>query len=444
MIKQYKKYKESGIEWVGEIPNKWNLVKLKFLAETKFSSVDRHELKEEIKVAICHYPQAYNNEKINTETSLSSGTCNQNELDSFSLKKGQVIITKDSETADDIGVPTYVEEDIPNAVCGYHLAILQSLHKDFNTNFLFRYLQSNHVSYYFEINSNGVTRFGLGKSTIENLTVPLPTIEEQNQIAFFLDNQTGIIDKLIRKKQKLIELLKEKRQSSIYEAVTKGINVKAKMTDSGVAWIGEMPANWELIRLKFIFKIKKEIAGELGYDVLSVTQKGIKKRDLTNLRGQLSMDYSKYQLVTEGDFIMNHMDLLTGYVDISKYNGVTSPDYRVFSSIRKNIFDQFYLYIFQLCYSNRIFFGLGQGVSDMGRWRMPSENFNNFLLPLPSLKEQKEITDYISNNVKKIDFMIEQQEIIMLKLKEYRLSMISETVTGKIDVRDWQPSTNNN
>ena len=260
MIKQYKKYKDSGIEWIGEIPNKWNIVKLKFLADTKFSSVDRHELEEEIQVAICHYPQAYKNEKINAETSLSLGTCSQSELDNFSLKKGQVIITKDSETADDIGVPTYVEEDIPNAVCGYHLAILQSAHEDFDTGFLFRYLQSNHVNYYFENNSNGVTRFGLGKSTIENLTVPVPSVEEQAQIALYLNYQTGIIDQLISKKQKIIELLKEKRQAVINETVTKGLNPKAKMKESGIEWLGTVPKEWDVVRLRFLGKCQNGVS----------------------------------------------------------------------------------------------------------------------------------------------------------------------------------------
>src|ERR1035437_4202870 len=99
MINQYEKYKNIDLNWLNAIPTQWSIVKLKFLADIKFSSVDRHEYKDEIPVSVCHYPQAYKNEKINSETHLSLGTCNQNELDSFALKKGQVIITKDSESA---------------------------------------------------------------------------------------------------------------------------------------------------------------------------------------------------------------------------------------------------------------------------------------------------------------------------------------------------------
>src|SRR6266403_2420323 len=99
---------------------------------------------------------------------------------------------------------------------------------------------------------------------------------------------------------------------------------------SGVDWLGSVPEHWSAGRVKTLFEIRKRIAGELGHDVLSVTQQGLKVRDIDSNDGQLSMDYSKYQLVEPGDFVMNHMDLLTGYVDVSKFHGVTSPDYRGF------------------------------------------------------------------------------------------------------------------
>ena len=101
--------------------------------------------------------------------------------------------------------------------------------------------------------------------------------------------------------------------------------------DSGVEWLGEVPGHWEVRKARWLCEIKKRISGELGYDVLSITQQGIRVRDLESNDGQLSMDYSKYQFVEVGDFAMNHMDLLTGYVDIASIRGVTSPDYRVFS-----------------------------------------------------------------------------------------------------------------
>src|SRR5438094_823720 len=103
----------------------------------------------------------------------------------------------------------------------------------------------------------------------------------------------------------------------------------ATYKDSGVQWLGQVPEHWEIQTLRRLFEIKKRIAGELGYDVFSITQQGIKVKDIESNDGQTSMDYSKYQVVEPGDFAMNHMDLITGGVDIATYKGVTSPDYRV-------------------------------------------------------------------------------------------------------------------
>lgn len=153
-------------------------------------------------------------------------------------------------------------------------------------------------------------------------------------------------------------------------------------------------------RLKYVFHIQKDIAGEEGHTVLSITQRGIIPKDFSNNEGQFANSYANYQLVHKGDFAMNHMDLLTGWVDISKYEGVTSPDYRVFVLNDKNgMCPKYYLYMMQMCYSARIFYGLGQGVSGMGRWRLQADKFLNFYIPIPPYDEQKKIADYITDIV---------------------------------------------
>ena len=154
------------------------------------------------------------------------------------------------------------------------------------------------------------------------------------------------------------------------------------------AWLGEIPEDWDKRRLKYIFSIKKDIAGEEGYTVLSVTQKGIVPKKMDE-KGQFASDYSKYQLVNKGDFVMNHMDLLTGWVDISQYDGVTSPDYRAFVLNDKSRYcPEYYKYIFQLCYKHRIFYGLGQGVAGFGRWRLPADMFLSFVFSHHPLCEE--------------------------------------------------------
>ena len=152
--------------------------------------------------------------------------------------------------------------------------------------------------------------------------------------------------------------------------------------DSGVEWLGEVPSDWDVRRIRFLFQIKKRIAGAEGYDVLSITQQGIKIKDLESNDGQLSMDYSKYQFVEVGDFAMNHMDLLTGYVDVSKFNGVTSPDYRVFSLRDQNVCnDRYFLYIFQNGYKQRIFYPFGQGPLNSGAGDYRQSNSKTLFCP---------------------------------------------------------------
>ncbi|TBL93669.1 restriction endonuclease subunit S [Hafnia alvei] len=200
--------------------------------------------------------------------------------------------------------------------------------------------------------------------------------------------------------------------------------------DSGVDSFGCIPKQWSVLRLKYIFEIKKRIAGALGFDILSVTQRGIKIKDIDSGEGQLSMDYSKYQRVLPGDFAMNHMDLLTGYVDISNYDGVTSPDYRVFSVRDSNDFySRYFLYLLQDGYKQRRFFHLGQGSAHLGRWRLPTEAFNEILYPLPSLEEQMQIAAFLDHETAKIDNLIEKQQQLIELLKEKRQAVISHAVT---------------
>lgn len=202
------------------------------------------------------------------------------------------------------------------------------------------------------------------------------------------------------------------------------------MKDSGIPWIGAIPQTWEIRKFKQLFQIKKDIAGTLGYNVLSVTQKGIKIKDITRNEGQLAQDYSKYQLVYPNDFVMNHMDLLTGYVDCAKQEGVTSPDYRTFRAIdREEIENNYYLKIFQFCYSDAIFYKLGQGVSNFGRWRLPAEQQNGFPLPFFSIAEQKAIADYLDVKCAEVDDLIALQEKMIDELKVYKQSVITEAVT---------------
>lgn len=271
---------------------------------------------------------------------------------------------------------------------------------------------------------------------MKSITVPVPEYAEQERIAAFLDAECAEIDTVLEKTRASIEEYKKLKQAVITQAVTKGIRGDRPMKDSGSVWFEEIPCNWVMKRIKYLFHIKKDIAGKEGYTVLSITQRGIQPKDLSKNEGQIAANYSQYQLLAPGDFAMNHMDLLTGWVDISKYSGVTSPDYRVFvlDDTEKND-SSYYLYLMQMCYFNRIFYGLGQGVSGMGRWRLQADKFMNFPVVVPPVDEQKEIVSYLNEKCKQLDTLIRNKQQYLTEIENYKKSLIYEYVTGKKEVK---------
>ena len=217
------KMRDSGVEWIGEIPSHWGVSKLKYSSQVLPSNVDKHIFPDEIQVRLCNYTDVYYNEKIDDSLQLKEGSCTESEFKKFLLMKGDVIVTKDSESPDDIGIPTLVNSDFKDVVCGYHLTLFRPYRV--HGGYLFRFIQSTGTRRYFEVNSNGITRFSLGKSTLEDLIHPTPPQQEQEQIVEYLDEQTSIIDSTITTEEKRIELLKEYRQSLISEVVTGKVKV---------------------------------------------------------------------------------------------------------------------------------------------------------------------------------------------------------------------------
>jgi type I restriction enzyme S subunit len=426
-MRRYDSYKDSGVEWIGEIPSSWVKTKLKYKLQevvtggTPDTSNDSFWSDEDNGINWISISDITSNGREITETKrfISEKGLESKKLQILPIGSLIYSIYGSIGKVSRLGIPSTVHQGILGL----------KTNSTYNTTFLEYYLI--YFKEYVSLFSSSNTQENLNQEKVSNFDVPVPPLSEQTEIVSYLDTKTSLIDSLIEKTQRKIELLKEKRTSLINEVVTKGLNPNVEMKDSGVEWIGEIPIEWNLVKLKQLFFINKRISGELGYDVLSVTQRGLKVKDLENNEGQHSMDYSKYQLVFESDFVMNHMDLLTGFVDLSKQVGVTSPDYRVFTKTKSDVVDIYYLYIFQLCYSRRIFYGLGSGVSNLGRWRLPSTEFLDFYIPYPSFTEQNEIVSYLDEHTQLIDKTISVEERRNELLKKYRQSLISEVVTGK-------------
>ena len=217
--------KPSGVEWLGDIPANWVIVPLWTVLKMIVSNVDKHSLENEIPVRLCNYVDVYKNEQIDRSLNFMEATATQIEIKKFTLHNGDVIITKDSESPHDIGVPSIVSETIDSLVCGYHLAILRS-HGNISPNYLFRLMQTTYLRCYLATKSQGVTRFGLSLNAITRCPIPLPPLPIQNDITIHINTEIQKLNTLISKYQRELELLAEYRAALISHAVTGKIDVR--------------------------------------------------------------------------------------------------------------------------------------------------------------------------------------------------------------------------
>lgn len=220
------KMKDSGNEWIKEIPEGWEIDKIKNRVTVLISNVDKKIKENEPDVLLCNYTDVYNNEFITSKLDFMKATASIEQIKRLSLKKSDVIITKDSESAEDIAVPALVKENLNNVVCGYHLALLRPNEDKITGNFLFRLLQSKKINHQFYIAANGVTRFGISTYPIKNSYIAIPPLNEQNNISNYLDIETLKIDKTVDRIKNKIDLLNEYKKSLIHHVVTGKVDVR--------------------------------------------------------------------------------------------------------------------------------------------------------------------------------------------------------------------------
>jgi len=220
------KLKDSGIPWIGKIPENWEAKKLKQISEINISNVDKKSDENEPEVLLCNYIDVYKNEFIDSTINFMKATASVEQIRRFTIKMGDVIITKDSEEPTDIAIPALIIEDLKNVVCGYHLALIRSNKMILDGSFLFRALQSKKINDQFITEANGVTRFGISTYPILNSYILIPPLSEQIQIAEYLDKTTLKIDRTIEKTEAKLELLEEFKKSLIHHAVTGKIDIR--------------------------------------------------------------------------------------------------------------------------------------------------------------------------------------------------------------------------
>ena len=441
MSRQYPTYKDSGVQWLGPVPAHWTVERLKRFAEVLPSNVDKKSHDGETSVALCNYTDVYYNDRIVAGMAFMPATATEGQIERFTLRAGDTIITKDSETADDIAISAYVPEDLPGVVCGYHLAIVRSGPSCVGA-FLKRLFDSVYARASFAVRANGLTRMGLGVEEIMTFEVPLPPKDEQVAIAAFLDRETAKIDALVAEQERLIELLKEKRQAVISHAVTKGLNPDAPLKDSGIAWLGLVPAHWSVPPL---YTRYDQALGKM------LDQAKITGAWLTPYLRNLDVRWDRFNVddlplmdirpeekdrftVRKGDLIMVEGRDLGRCAIWDGQSGVVAFQ-KALHRLRPRDASEHtrYFYYLMVCAN-----AVGAFLADQLPNEIPhltGEELRRHRLPKPPLEEQMAIVEALDRETHTFDELIAEAERAVALLQERRTALISAAVTGQIDVR---------
>lgn len=422
----------SKLAWTEHLPDSWQLRAFKFVGTYLTSNVDKVPSELEEPVRLCNYTDVYKNDFIHPGLDLMQATATFDEIAKFRLVVGDVVITKDSEAWDDIAVPALVIEEADDLVCGYHLAILRADPKILDGRFLFRCVQSKLLRQFLELESKGVTRFGLGQDAIGRFLIPVPPLSTQRRIADYLDRETAQIDALIEAKEQMLALLQEKRAAQISHMVTKGLDPNVEMKDSGLEWLGEVPAHWEVKRAKQLFDLREELS-ENGEEVLLTVSHitGVTPRAEKDVYMFKAEDMTGYKICKPNDLVINTLWAWMGAMGVAWQEGIVSPAYHVYTPKPAMYPD----YVDLLCRAKPfvaevIRFSKGVWSS---RLRLYPESFLDMRLAVPPLEEQKEMVRRMAVFADQDrQFQKSLNDSISL-LRERRSALITAAVTGQLE-----------
>lgn len=435
-MKPYEKYKESRIPWVDELPVAWEEFRLRYLGALDAGGVDKKINEGESLYKSVHYMDVYRGSLRNIFDSpnylIVSAT--PQKRDKCILRKGDVLFTTSSETPNDIGHSCVIGEDLNDTLFGYHLLRLRVTDK---IDFQFRkYLfGANYLRTWFSYRAVGMTRYGISNIDFADARIMIPPIDEQKKISNYLDQKVSQIDDLIQNKQELIDLLKEQRISVIRSAVTKGIDSTAEMKDSGNEWLGYIPSHWRVVPAKALFAQSKETRHETDVQLTASQKYGIISQEDYMERQNYKIvladkGLENWKHVEPNDFIIS-LRSFQGGLEISYIPGCITWHYIVLKP-KVGVEPEYFKWLFK---SPRYIQALQRTANFIRDGQdLRFSNFVQVPLPLIPMDEQKEIAEYLNKETARIDSIIADITEQIEKLKEYRQSVISEVVTGKVAV----------
>lgn len=424
-MRKYSEYKYSGVKWIGDIPKHWEVLR----AKNMFVRMSR-EVRNEDDVITCFRDGQVTLRK---NRRIEGFTESFKEIGYQGIRKGDLVIHQMDAFAGSIGVSDSDGKGTPVYIClqpkgnysnNYYAYLLREMARAGFIKSLYRGIRERSSDFRYE--------------TFAKLFLPIPPLTEQRAIVSYLDGKVGQIDTYVAKQTQQIELLKELKQAVIANAVTKGIDKKTKLKQTGISWIGSVPQHWERCRCKDVLTETKLLVGNGKHTLLSLTTNGVIVRDLSEGKGKFPKDFNTYKVVKPNDlvFCLFDVDETPRTVGLVHNHGMLTGAYNVFET--KNV-DTSFLYHYFIALDNRkalrpLYKGL--------RKVIPLPAFMSMPLYLPPLSEQRAIVSYIEAQTANIDKLIDAYEQQVERVKEYKQRLISDAVTGKINVTGKQTQTN--
>lgn len=422
--------------WTTALPAGWRVTRLDAVADVLFSNVDKHTLDDEEPVRLCNYVDVYKNDRITSVIEFMEASAEAREIRKFQIRRGDVLATKDSETAGDIAIPSLVAEDLPGVLCGYHLAMIRPRIAGIDGAFLGWLHNSKSFRSQYEAKAVGVTRFGLSQHAFRAARVPLPPLPEQQRIAAYLDASCAAIDAAVTAKRRQLETLGQLRTSIIQTAVTKGLNANIKMVETGVDWIPLLPEHWKKVKLK---RHVEMLRGQFShrprndpafYDgpypfiqtgSISAVDKYI--TDYSQTLNELGLSVSK--MFPSGTIVMTITGAKIAEVAVTTFDACF-PDSIVGFVADHTLNEDFLFYVL-----------VAMKPALLGSMIVTTQPNINYVqiggnhIPHPPITEQNAIVQYIENEISHIKLIHVSLDQQITTLIAYRNSLIHECVTGQ-------------
>ena len=448
-LKPYPAMRDSGVKWLGAVPTHWEVHRLRSVAEMRVSTVDKHTREGERPVRLCNYVDVYKNDQIHSGMNFMPASATVDEIERFRLRCGDVLVTKDSEAWNDIGVPALVREVEDDIVSGYHLALLRPRIGRVRGDYLFRALQSRPVTYQFHVRANGVTRYGLSHEAIKSTRIPVPSPAEQTAIARFLDHADRRIQRYIDAKQKLIALLEEQQHAVVGCAVTGHVDVRTgqpytayKRASAG--WTQSVPAHWVARKLRQCVKIVGGMTPSMEDrrfwegSIPWVTPKDMKRKRIRESEmgvTETALHETPLRLIEAPAVLMVVRGMiLARKVPIAwTMRPVTINQDMKALMPHDGINAQFLAHWLDSAQD-----ALAALIDEAGHGtkRLPTERWQNLKVAIPPRDEQDAIAKFLERSRDTIAATKTSVEREIQALQQLRKRLIADVVTGKVDVRE--------